>query len=68
MIEHVRESPPADDGFVNFPIAGASAKGEYHCSECGYGVTVSRALPICPMCGGKSWELSTWSPFRAHTH
>jgi hypothetical protein len=67
MIEQVRESPLVGDGFVNFLRAGTSAKGEYHCSECGYGVTVFRALPLCPMCGGNGWELSTWSPFRAYT-
>jgi hypothetical protein len=67
MIEQVRESPPVDDGFVKFLSAGTSAKGEYHCSDCGYGVTVFRVLPVCPMCSGKSWELSTWSPFRAYT-
>jgi len=38
-------------------------KCEYHCSECGYGVTIVRALPLCPMCGGTSWEQSAWSPF-----
>ena len=67
MMEQVRESPPVDDGFVNFSSAGTSAKGEYHCAECGYGVTIFRALPLCPMCGGKTWEPSTWSPFRAYT-
>ena len=37
-------------------------KGEFHCAECGYGVTVYRALPVCPMCGGGEWEQSAWSP------
>lgn len=57
---------PADvetDGFVDFLASGARAKGEYHCSECGYGVTVFSVLPRCPMCGGDAWEQSTWSPF-----
>jgi rubrerythrin len=67
MSNNVRESVPVDDGFINFLSAGMSAKGEYHCSDCGYGVTVFRALPLCPMCGGKGWEQSTWSPFRAYT-
>jgi hypothetical protein len=49
-------------GFVEFWPAGATVKGEFHCSECGYGVIVSRALPICPMCSGVSWEASSWSP------
>jgi hypothetical protein len=52
---------PADE-FVPFSTAGQSAKGEYHCSECGYGVTVVRELPVCPMCRGTTWEQSTWSP------
>ena len=68
MSERVRESAPVDDGFIHFVPAGTSVKGEYHCSDCGYGVTVFRALPRCPMCGGKTWELSSWSPFRAYTH
>ena len=48
--------------FVDFAAAGAQAKGEFHCAECGYGVTVYRALPVCPMCGGAEWEQSAWSP------
>jgi hypothetical protein len=53
----------AADGFVQFVSTGDRAKGEYHCSDCGYGVTVSTVLPRCPMCGGATWEQSTWSPF-----
>ena len=57
-----------DEGFVKFSAAGENVKGEYHCSECGYGVTVCRELPVCPMCGGTAWEQTSWSPFaRAHT-
>ena len=52
---------PVDD-FVDFLTAGAHVKGEFHCAECGYGVTVYRALPVCPMCGGSQWEQSAWSP------
>jgi rubrerythrin len=48
--------------FVEFVAAGARVKGEFHCAECGYGVTVYRALPVCPMCGGNEWEQSAWSP------
>ena len=43
--------------------AGRSAKGEFHCADCGYGVTVYRTLPTCPMCGGHVWDQSAWSPF-----
>jgi hypothetical protein len=58
---------PADkvaaDGFVEFLATGDRATGEYHCSECGYGVTIFAVLPLCPMCGGAAWEQSAWSPF-----
>jgi hypothetical protein len=49
--------------YVQFVAAGEQVKGEFHCSDCGYGVTVYRELPICPMCGNTSWEQSAWSPF-----
>jgi rubrerythrin len=53
----------ATDDYVEFWATGQSVKGEFHCSECGYGVTIVRALPLCPMCRGTSWEQSPWSPF-----
>jgi rubrerythrin len=53
----------AIDEYVEFRVAGENVKGEFHCSECGYGVAIVRALPLCPMCGGKSWEPAAWSPF-----
>jgi rubrerythrin len=59
-VEAARHEPAGD--FVNFLAAGAHVKGEFHCAECGYGVTVYRALPVCPMCGGAQWEQSAWSP------
>jgi hypothetical protein len=49
--------------FVEFVEAGSAAKGEFHCTQCGYGVTVYRELPVCPMCAGVLWEQSPWSPF-----
>ena len=52
--------PSAD--YVHFVSAGSRVKGEFHCAECGYGVTVYRVLPVCPMCGGTEWEQSAWSP------
>ena len=52
-----------EGGYVAFWPAGVHVKGEFHCAECGYGVTVFRELPVCPMCGGSTWEQSTWSPF-----
>jgi rubrerythrin len=43
--------------------AGVIAKGEYRCVSCGYGVTVYRELPRCPMCSAESWEQLSWSSF-----
>ena len=63
MMTDSSTSQVAPDEFVEFFAAGQSVKGEYHCSDCGYGVTIVRALPLCPMCGGTSWEQSPWSPF-----
>jgi len=63
MMEGLGTSRAAPDEYVEFWTTGQSVKGEFHCSECGYGVTIIRALPICPMCGGRSWEQSSWSPF-----
>jgi rubrerythrin len=52
---------PAD---VAPPLAaGVKARGEYRCAGCGYGVTIYRKLPRCPMCGSGSWEQLTWRPF-----
>ena len=51
------------DEYVEFVSTGEPVKGEYHCTDCGYGVTVHRELPRCPMCGGRLWEQVDWSPF-----
>jgi rubredoxin len=45
-----------DPDFVEFLETGDDANGRYQCSDCGYGVTIRRELPICPMCGGTIWE------------
>jgi rubrerythrin len=63
MAQGTETSRAASDEFVEFWAAGETVKGEFHCSECGYGVTIVRALPICPMCGGDAWEQAPWSPF-----
>jgi hypothetical protein len=57
----------SDTGFVRFFRTGEAVKGEFHCSECRYGVTICRELPRCPMCGGETWEQTSWSPFHAGT-
>jgi rubrerythrin len=67
----MREGSPIETvesaGYVDFAGAGDTAAGSFHCVECGYGVTVQRALPLCPMCGGDAWEQAPWSPFRLGT-
>jgi rubrerythrin len=62
MLDEARHRIAGDGDYVEFAVAGAAARGEYHCSECGYGVTVRSTLPRCPMCAGKTWEPTDWSP------
>jgi hypothetical protein len=38
--------------------AGAPARGEFHCTDCSYGINVRRILPACPMCRGTDWQPS----------
>jgi hypothetical protein len=73
MLDSTRRpmAPPVDPGSgaggdecVEFLTAGTTAVGEYHCSGCGYGVTVHAPLPACPMCAGTTWEQAAWSPFK----
>ena len=45
-----------DPDYVEFYATGEAAVGTYKCSDCSYGISVSRALPMCPMCGGTVWE------------
>jgi hypothetical protein len=45
--------------------AGTTAKGDYACASCGYGIAAFRRLPICPMCHGTEWLAQPWSPFTA---
>jgi rubrerythrin len=67
MTQGIETSREATDDYVEFWVAGEAVKGEFHCSDCGYGVTIVRVLPQCPMCGGRSWEQFPWSPFtRSH--
>ena len=62
MSEHQPAGHEPTGDYIEFVETGARVKGEFHCSECGYGVTVYRTLPVCPMCGGEQWEQSAWSP------
>ena len=67
MIDEPHVVPEGGGDFIHFWNAGVSAKGEFHCADCGYGVTVYRELPLCPMCGCTSWEEAAWSPFTRAT-
>lgn len=62
MAEQIRSIAEESGGYITFRTTGETVKGAFHCAECGYGVTVYRALPACPMCGGTSWEQVPWSP------
>jgi rubrerythrin len=32
------------------------ATTQYRCRRCGYGISLSRALPLCPMCQRRNWQ------------
>jgi rubrerythrin len=63
VLEEPPEGSAGDGDFVEFVVTGAPAAGAYHCSSCGYGITVQAALPRCPMCGGTTWEPAGASPY-----
>jgi rubrerythrin len=64
MLKEVASTQEAEaSDYVHFWAEGDRAKGEFHCSECGYRLTAHSALPACPTCSSKSWERSAWSPF-----
>jgi hypothetical protein len=49
-------------GYVYFHATGDLVAGDFYCSECGYGVSVARELPRCPMCSGTTWERRETTP------
>jgi rubrerythrin len=56
------ESRARADESADGVASGEAAAGVFRCVECGYGVTVRRALPLCPMCGGTAWQRpSSWT-------
>jgi len=63
VLDEVRRLDPRDGDYVEFATAGSAAPGAYHCSSCGYGVTIQATLPRCPMCGGTSWEAAAASSY-----
>ncbi len=57
MIETDRAVVPTLPGDLVRPRpAGDEASGEFRCVACGYGITIARALPRCPMCAGEAWR------------
>ena len=62
MLDDVVTKAEENGDFVEFQAAGTAARGAFHCSGCGYGVTVQVALPRCPMCGGTTWEPAAARP------
>lgn len=63
MLDEARKLDTREGDFVEFTATGAPAAGAFHCSGCGYGVTVQVTLPQCPMCAGTTWERAAFSPF-----
>ena len=64
MLNGIEKIAPERDDYVEFVTTGAPATGSFHCSACGYGVTVQSTLPQCPMCNGTAWERERDSPHR----
>jgi rubrerythrin len=58
-IERIAREPSE---YVEFVTTGAPATGAFHCSACGYGVTVQSTLPQCPMCNVTTWERARETP------
>ena len=56
------ERTAREPDYVEFVTTGAPATGAFHCSACGYGVTVQSTLPQCPMCNGTTWDRETAHP------
>ena len=64
MLDEAGRTRTTDGDFVKFARAGSSADGDYHCSSCGYGISVRQVLPRCPMCSGVTWEpVAEWHGF-----
>ena len=63
MLDQARRATPQAVTTSSSSSQAPEAAGAYHCSECGYGITLHAELPQCPMCAGTTWELRDWSPF-----
>ena len=63
MLDEAHRLDTGAGDYVEFVAAGAPATGSFHCSGCGYGVTVQQTLPQCPMCAGSTWEAAAATVF-----
>jgi tRNA(Arg) A34 adenosine deaminase TadA len=61
MLDQARQGDTGHGDYVDFLVTGMTAAGQYHCADCGYGVTVYATLPQCPMCSGTMWEPAAWT-------
>ena len=61
MLETRVGTESGDGELARFVEAASTARGEFHCADCGYGVSVQTRLPACPMCAGRTWEQSASS-------
>ena len=43
--------------------SGRPVRSDYRCAGCGYGVVAAELPPVCPMCGGSTWDHTEWRPF-----
>lgn len=58
-----REPAP---GRVHVIELGVPDRGDFECMSCGYGVSVWRALPTCPMCGAAEWAAAVHRIMRTY--
>ena len=65
MLDEARRLDRDAGDFIEFARTGALVTGAYHCSGCGYGVTLQASLPRCPMCSGTTWEPAASSSYAA---
>jgi rubrerythrin len=59
VLNEARKTDHERPDYVEFVTTGSLVTGAFHCSACGYGVTVQSTLPQCPMCNGTTWERET---------
>jgi hypothetical protein len=65
MLDEARKLDSTGGDFVELVKTGAPAAGAFHCCGCRYGITIQAKLPLCPMCGGTTWERTPSGPDRS---